>query len=125
MTVTITRTPSAGAAIAPAFRAEYASSQAGQNRLHVLANGGLDVTLYPAGLAAGSLVLLYEQLADAMSCRAAHAAAGVFTLVDDDVPAAGMRYVVAPGDQSLLLAKADTIDDGSLWQVTIAYQQVP
>lgn len=121
MTVTITRNPSTGA-LPAAFRAEYGSSQAGQNRVHVLVNGTLDVTLAPAALASGQLVLLFATMADAIAMRAAHAAVGTFTLTDTDVPAAGMTYVVAPGDGALQLAKAD--EDGHTWQLTINYQQV-
>lgn len=122
--VLISRTPAA-ASIPPAFRVEYGSTQAGQNRLHQLANGGIDVSLMPAALAAGTLTLLYESMADALACRAAHADLGVFDLTDQAVPLASLRYVVAPGEGSLQLAKADQADDGSVWQLSISYQQVP
>lgn len=121
----ITRTPGTSAPIPRAFRVEYGSTQAGQNRLHLLASGGVDVSLVPAALAAGTLTLLYESLDDALACRAAHADLGVFYLQDEAVPAASMRYVVAPGETSLQLGKADQADDGSVWQLSITYQQVP
>lgn len=123
--VIINRTPAASSSIPPAFRVEYGSTQAGQNRLHQLANGGIDVSLMPAALAAGTLTLLYESMADALACRAAHAELGVFDLTDQAVPLASLRYVVAPGDGALQLAKADQADDGSVWQLSISYQQVP
>lgn len=121
MTVTVTRTPSTGT-LPPAFRAEYTDSQAGQNRLHVLANGSLEVTLAPAGLRSGQLVLLFARLADAVAMRAAHAGVATFTMTDSDVPAASMAYVVAPAGDSLQLAKA--AEDAGAWQLTIAYQEV-
>lgn len=121
----ITRTPATDVPIPPAFRVEYGSSQAGQNRLHQLADGGLDVSLVPAAAAAGTLTLLFATMADALACRAAHADLGVFTLTDQALPIASMRYVLAPGDSALQLAKADQADDGSVWQLSVAYQQVP
>lgn len=98
MPQTITAVPALAAPIVPDLleRASYDASSDSRNQLHVIiGREDIEATLYPGGLRAGTLVLLFASRAAGFAAFAAHQQAAVFTLTDTDVPEASMSYVTA------------------------------
>lgn len=118
---TITRVPAMAAPIQPKLteRASYSRTSASANVVHpIVGRSDVEATLRPAGLAAGTLTLIFPSRATAFAAEAAHRAVGIFTLTDTDVPEASMSYIVQ-GQIVLSLPPG-----GSLWQLAVGFQQV-
>lgn len=106
--------------ITPTLVTGYEAPSESRNVAHVIiGRAGDDVSLQPDSLRNGSLELLFVSKADAWAAREMHAAAGVFTLADDDIPEIGMRYV---RDGSMTLALES--ETRELWLLTVGYREV-
>lgn len=121
MPQTITRLPALAAPIVPTLtdRASYSASRDSRNQLHpIVGRADVEATLRPAGLRAGTMVLLFSSRAAAFAAWEAHAGVGIFTLTDTDVPSASMAYVTQGTSQCELQA------DSATWQLSIGFQEV-
>jgi hypothetical protein len=106
--------------LTPALVLGFNSSRTAGNVLHtIVGRAGVDVTTKPAGLRSGTLRLLAATLADALSLEWLHAQAGVFSLVDADLPELSMDYVPS-GAIRLELDDETRVQ----WSVEIDYQEV-
>lgn len=87
--------PSSGAGFTPDLVLGWDSSRQSRTVVHdVLGRPDPDVTLRPASTRTGTLRLFFLDLATAVACEEAHAAATIWTLSTADVLPATMRYVV-------------------------------
>jgi hypothetical protein len=109
-----------GQTVSPLLVLTYETTRNVPTVVHrIIGRGDPDVTLQPAGLRSGTLDFLCASYADADSVVVLLTTPGVLTLTDDDVPSAGMAFVVT-GD---LLARED--DQGtSRWIVSVPYAEV-
>jgi hypothetical protein len=118
--VTTVLTDSTGVTTTPLLALGYETSRESANILHwILGRPDPDVTLRTAKLRRGTLRLLYADETSAARACQLHAAAEVWTLTDDDLPTANMRYVVQ-GTIDRKLDEATSLR----WLVTIGYQEV-
>ncbi|WP_156172660.1 hypothetical protein [Microbacterium sp. Ag1] len=107
--------------ITPRLVDGYESEREGGTIVHpILGRREPDVTLRPAGLDAGKLVLLFDVEADALTARNALSAAGVFRLVSDE-RTIGMYFVVPEGERLSFRLNDDTRDD---WVVEVPFHEV-
>ncbi|QDZ14760.1 hypothetical protein [Humibacter ginsenosidimutans] len=87
----------------------------------VIGRADQDVTLYPAGLRAGTITFLCADEASAQAIEALHSGAVVITYVPDGLTTLAMTYVLAPD------GKIDrTLDTQTLrrWLVAVDFQEV-
>lgn len=122
MSQTITRTPALSAPIVPDLseRSSYdATSEVRNQLIPIVGRTDVEVALFPAGLRAGTMLLLFSDRAAAFAALQAHREVGVFTLTDGDVPAASMTYVTA-GTLQLTLDP----DTGNVWLLRVGFQEV-
>lgn len=118
MTSTITAGNGAGAS-SPTLILGYETSRANRNRIVDLVGGGIAAVLVAPRPRSGELELFYETEADAWASFALHGEETTFELVDTEIPAIGMTYVVN-GDIGLALDE----ETRRRWVVTVRYQEV-
>jgi hypothetical protein len=119
VTATITRVP-AVAPIVPDLFQGYETTQTTRTTVFPLIGQAAPAyTLKDAGYRTGSMTMVFRDRAAAHAARTAHAAAGVFTLTDTDVPEASMVYVVVG---AVRIAVDPTT--GAAWLVTVDFQEV-
>lgn len=106
--------------ITPILVNGYDTSREARTIVHdILGREDPDVTLRPAGTRRGTLELVFDDEASAAAAVTAHAAAGVWTLTEVDVPTIAMQYVVVDGDLGRRLDETR-----AAWLVTIPYREV-
>ncbi|WP_295012489.1 hypothetical protein [uncultured Microbacterium sp.] len=118
MTTTIT---AGTATITPLLVEGYTAARDGGALVHrILGSSAPDVTLRPAGMRTGSLVLLFDVEGTARAAWTALSGAVVAVLTDTD-RAIGMSFVV-PDGQPLSLALDDVTRRH--WHLTVPFQEV-
>ena len=65
----------------------------------LIGNPEPEYTFQVGSLRRGSMSLVFDTLADAAACAAAHRMPGVFVFTDPARPTADMSYVTAPGQE--------------------------
>jgi hypothetical protein len=116
---TITATNGAGTT-SPLEVLGYETNRESRNIVHDLIDGGIAVALISPRPRSGELRLLYPNEAEAWASLALHAQETSFALIDGDVPAVGMTYVVAPGSVRLTLDP----ETNAAWTLTVPYQEI-
>lgn len=122
MTVTIQAETAPANPTTPLVAVGYSAARASRNIIHdIIGQAGPAVSLRPTGLRTGQLTLIYDDAALAAAAVALLARSAVFTLTDDELTLAGMRFVLAPGQIT------NTINPATLrhWTITAPFQELP
>lgn len=89
------------------------------NILHpVLGRGDVEVTFKVAGLRSGTFKFLCDTFEKAAALEAEHAKVGVFTMLNDELPAPGISMVYVPS------GRISVEGEGSKWIVSCDFQEV-
>lgn len=119
MSATITANDTTGDQTTPTLILGYESDRESRNIIHDLIGGGIAVSLIAPRPRSGTITLFYPTEADAFAALELHSRETTFTLVDTDVPAVGMTYVL---DGSVTIALDDTTRVP--WTLAVAYQEI-
>lgn len=118
MTTTIT---AGSATITPLLVEGYEATRAGGALVHqILGAAAPDVTLRPAGMRTGTLVLLFSDEAQAHAADSALAGAVIAALVDT-TRSIGMSFVIPDGQGIALALDATTRNH---WHLSVPFQEV-
>lgn len=106
--------------ITPLLVLGWESAQETRNVVHeIIGKSSPDVTLRSAKSRTGTLHTLWDNAADAETCRALHAQEGTFTLASDEIAQLDMTYVVS-GAITVLLDE----ESRALWTVDVDFIEV-
>jgi len=106
--------------LTPLLVTGYSSSRAAGNIVHeILSRADPDITFAAARLRAGTLQFLCASHSQALTFEGFHAAPGVYTLADPDLPGVGMKYVTA--GEIVLTLDSETLEQ---WLVDVPFQEV-
>lgn len=120
MPQTFTRTPALTAAVVPDLVQVYKHAREVRTNLHPIeGRADVEATLKAAGLRSGELLAVFADEAAARTADARFAEVGIWQLVDTDVPAASMTFLV----QAPLELALDE-DTQSVWLLTVGFQEV-
>jgi hypothetical protein len=97
----------------------WTSTREHGNLLHeVIGRSDVEVTFKSAGLRKGTLKLLCLTFENAVQLEQEHAQIGIFTLVNDELPAPGIGMVYVPSG-SIQLGQ-----ENSRWVLSVEFQEV-
>lgn len=107
------------ASIAVDFLLGFTTERDHGNILHpVLGRGDVEVTFKVAGLRSGTFKFLCNTFEKASELEGEHAKVGVFTMLNDELPAPGVSMVYVPSGRL-------TVErEGSKWIVSVDFQEV-